>query len=327
MVVPVGQEPEFGGGRPGRGRRGAPGYREPWLQRWLFSRRVLIVPAVLLAMVLVWWLAAGRYVTVPRVTGMTVSTARADLSGAGLQLVSGQARHSNTVAAGHIISTDPASGAQIGRGGKVTVIASLGPVLVTMPSVTGQPLTQAEQAIRQAGLKAAAPSYQTSASVPAGLVIATNPPAYQNWPAYKPVQLVVSKGQPLPNFVGQQIGDVEAQAAAGGYTINGVADTTSPEPAGTVTSQQPAAGTPISPNEVVQVAVSTGQGSQAGQTPGEAGVPDVTGMSQDQATSTLQAAGFTVQVHQGLFGNKVTSYSPTGQAPQGSTITINIGYL
>jgi eukaryotic-like serine/threonine-protein kinase len=314
MVVPVGQGPDFGGdGYPGRAHRAARGYAEPWLQRWLFSRRVLIVPAVVLAAVLVWWLAAGRYVTVPQVTGMTVSTARADLAGAGLQLVSGHARHSNTVAAGHIIVTDPASGAQIGRGGKVTVITSLGPVLVAMPSVTGEPLAQAQQAIRQAGLKAAAPTYQPSASVPANLVIATNPPAYQ--------------GQPLPNFVGQQIGDVEAQAAAGGYTINAVADTTSPEPAGTVTSQQPAAGTPISPNEVVQVAVSTGQGSQTGQTPGEVGVPDVTGMSQDQATSTLQAAGFTVQVHQGLFGSKVTSYSPTGQAPQGSTITINIGYL
>jgi len=328
MVVPVDHGPDFGGdGYPGRAHRAARGYAEPWLQRWLFSRRVLVVPAVLLATVLVWWLAAGRYVTVPRVTGMSVSTARADLSGAGLQLVSGRALHSNTVAEGHIISTDPASGAQIGRGGKVTVITSLGPVLVTMPSVTGEPLAQAQQAIRQVGLKAAAPKYQPSASVPAGLVIATDPPAYQNWPAYKPVQLVVSQGQPLPNFVGQQIGDVEAQAAAGGYTINGVADTTSPEPAGTVTSQEPAAGTPISPNEVVQVAVSTGQGGQAGQTPGDVGVPDVTGMSQDQATSTLQAAGFTVQVHQGLFGDKVTSYSPTGQAPQGSTVTINIGYL
>ncbi len=328
MVVPVGQGPDFGGGGyPGRAHRSARDFNEPWLQRWLFSRRVLIVPAVLLAGVLVWWLAAGRYVTVPRVTGMTVSTARADLADAGLQLVSGQARNSNTVAAGHIISTSPAAGAQIGRGGRVTVISSRGPVMVTMPSVTGQPLPQAMQTLRAHGLKASKAKYQTSTSVPTNVVIATSPVAYQSWPQDKPVQLVVSSGQPLPNFIGQQIGDVEAQAAAGGYTINAVADSTSPEQAGTVTSQQPAAGTPVSPNEVVQVAVSTGQGGQAGQTPGQVAVPDVTGMSQDQATATLQQAGFTVQVNQGLFGNKVTSYSPTGQAPQGSTITINIGYL
>jgi eukaryotic-like serine/threonine-protein kinase len=327
MVVPVGQEPDFGGGHAGSGHRSARGYSEPWLQRWLFSRRVLVVPAVLLAGVLVWWLAAGRYVTVPPVTGLSVSAARAQLSGAGFQVVSGHGRNSNTVAAGQVIATDPAAGSEIGRGGRVTVISSLGPVMVTMPPVTGESLTEAQQTLRAHGLKAGQPTYQTSASVPANVVIATNPVAYQSWPQYKPVQLVVSSGQPLPDFVSEQLGDAEAQAAAGGYTINPVADSASPLPAGTITSQQPAVGTPISPNEVVQVTVSTGQGGQGGQPNGDVAVPDVTGMTQDQATSFLQQAGFGVQVNHGLFGQKVTSYSPMGQAPQGSTITINIGYL
>jgi len=242
--------------------------------------------------------------------------------------VTGHGSYSNTVAVGLVISTNPAAGAEIGRGGRVTVIASLGPVMVTMPEVTGLPLTDAQQAIRQHGLKAAAPTYQPSQDVPAGSVIATNPAAYQKWPADKPVQLVVSQGQPLPNFVGEQLADVQAQAAAGGYTINAVADTTSPEPLGTVTSQQPAAGTAVNPNEVIQLTVSTGQGAgQNGPGNGDVAVPDVTGMTQDQATAALQQAGFGVQVNQGLFGKRVTSYSPTGQAPQGSTITINIGYL
>jgi hypothetical protein len=33
-----------------------------------------------------------------------------------------------------------------------------------------------------------------------------------------------------------------------------------------------------------------------------------------------------VTVSSSGFGNRVTSYSPTGSAPQGSTITINIGF-
>jgi eukaryotic-like serine/threonine-protein kinase len=263
---------------------------------------------------------------VPPVAGLSVSAARTELTSAGLQMASGHPRYSNTVAVGHVISTDPAARSQIGRGGRVTVIASLGPVVVTMPQVSGMGLHQAELAVKAVGLKLAPPTSQPSATVPAGEVIATNPSAYQKWPVNKPVQLVVSSGQPLPNFVGQQIGDVQAQAAAEGFTINPVADTTSPTPAGTVTSQQPAPNTPITPNEVVQVTVSTGQGGQTGQG-AEVAVPDVTGMTQDQATATLAQAGFGVQVNQGLFGSKVTSYSPTGQAPQGSTITINIGYL
>jgi serine/threonine-protein kinase len=330
MVVPVGDEPDYGGyggGYRGHGHRSAGGYQEPWLQRWLFSRRVLVVPAVVLVGVLVWWLAAGRYATVPSVTGLSVSAARAELTSAGFGVANGHARNSNTVAAGKVISTSPAAGSDVSRGGRVIVIPSLGPVMVTMPEVTGQPLAQAQQAVRAAGLKAAAPTYQANSSVPAGVVIATNPGAFQRWPAYKPVQLVVSAGQPLPNFVGQQLGDVQAQAAAGGYTINPVGDTTSPQPAGTVTSQQPAQGTPITPNEVVTVDVSTGQGGGGGQSNGFVPVPNVTGMTQDQATSALQQAGFGVQVNQGIFGRRVTSYSPTGQAPQGTTITINIGYL
>jgi len=326
MVVPVGQGPDFdGGGYPDRAHQAARGYREPWLQRWLFSRRVLIVPAVVLVGVLAWWLAAGRYVTVPPVAGQSVSTARADLSNAGLHFVNGHARNSNTVAAGHVISTNPAAGSHVGRGGRVTVISSLGPVMVTMPPVTGQPLPQARQALRARGLKVIT-KYHTSDTIPANEVISTNPVAYQKWPVNKPVQVVVSQGPPLPNLVNQQIGDVQAWAAAAGLGINQVQDNTSTASPGTVTGQQPAAGTPITPNEVITVNVSTGQGS--GQvSPGNVAVPDVTGMTQDQATAALAQAGFGVQVNQGLFGDKVTSYSPTDQAPQGSTITINIGYL
>jgi len=328
MVVPVGQEPDFGGGHSGRhGRGSGRGYQEPWLQRWLFSRRVLIVPAIVLVGVLVWWLAFGRYAAVPQVTNMSVSAARAELSSAGFHVVTGHARNSDSVPAGRVISTSPAAGSDIGRGGQVTVIPSLGPVMVTMPQVTGLPVNQAQQAIRSAGLKAAPPSYQTSAGVPANVVISTNPVAYQKWPAHKPVQLVVSSGQPLPNFVGQQIGDVQAEAAAGGLTINPVDDNSSSLPAGTVSNQSPAPGTPITNPEVVTVYVSTGQGGQTGQPNGEVAVPDVLGMTQDQATAALQQAGFGVQVNQGAFGHRVTSYSPTGQAPQGATITINIGAL
>jgi len=324
MVVPVDAEPDFGGGFRGGPGRGGRGYTEPWLQRWLFSRRILIVPAAVLVALLAWWLVAGQYTTVPSVAGMTVSTARGDLQNSGFQVATEAGRNSNTVQAGQVISTYPAAGARIDHGGKIFLIPSLGPVEVTMPSVTGEPVSQAEQAVRAAGLTPEQPSYQTSDSIPAGLVISTNPAAYQQWPKDKPVNLVVSQGQPLPNFVGQQIGDAQGEAAAYGLNINPVPDNSSTEPAGTVTNQSPAPGTPLTANEVVTLYVSQG-GQSGGQ--GAVAIPDVTGMDVSQAKSTLQSAGFNVQVNQGVFGHKVTSYSPTGQAPPGTTITINVGYL
>jgi len=323
MVVPVGEEPGYSDGGY-RGRPGRPVYRpyaEPRLQRWLFSRRILIVIAVLVAGGLAWWLAVGRYTTVPSVAGMTVSTARGDLANSGLHPVTGRAANSDTVPAGQVISTDPAAGSRIGHGGTVVLVPSLGPVLVTMPPVTGLSLDQAENAVTAAGLKYSQPTSQTSTSIPAGVVISTNPVAYTHWPEDKPVQLVVSSGQPLPNFVGQQIGVAQAEAAAGGYSINAVPDNTSTQPSGTVTGQSPAPGSQITSGEVVTLQVSSG--SQAGQV----AIPDVTGMTESDAQTALQAAGFNVQVDQGIFGQRVTSYSPTGEAAPGTTITIMVGYF
>ena len=121
------------GGRSAHGRR----YRDPWLQRWLFSRRILIVIAIVLVALLGWWLAAGQYFSMPSVVRLSVRAAKADLSNAGLVAVSAKGRHSN-IPAGEIIATNPSAGSQVKHGDKVVLIPSLGPVLVTMPSVTGQ---------------------------------------------------------------------------------------------------------------------------------------------------------------------------------------------
>ena len=51
-----------------------------------------------------------------------------------------------------------------------------------------------------AGLTPAQPTYQTSTSIPAGLVLSTDPVAGQQWPTNKPVTVVVSSGQPLPDL-------------------------------------------------------------------------------------------------------------------------------
>jgi serine/threonine-protein kinase len=72
--------------------------------------------------------------------------------------------------------------------------------------------------------------------------------------------------------------------------------------------------------QTVVVNVSTG--------PAEVNVPDVIGMSVQQATQVLQAAGFQAQVQSfGLAGNRngrVWDYSPVGQAPRGSVILLDV---
>ncbi len=323
MIVPAGGMgtgyADDGAGYAARPRRSG-AYREPFLQRWLFSRRILIVLAVIVIGAATWWLVAGQYFSLPRVTDMTVSTARADLVNAGLTARVGRSEHSNTVPAGDVITSVPASGSGVKHGQVITLITSLGPVLATVPNVTGQSLASAEQALKRAGLMPASPTGETSSTVPAGIVIATAPVAGTNWPKYKPVGIVVSSGPPLPSFVGLPLTQAEGEAGSVGVTLDPVTASTSNLPAGTVVRQSPAPSTAITPGEVVVVWISPG--------PPEVPVPDVQGLPEPQAAAELKAAGFQVSVSDpldGIAGSTVSSYSPTGEAPKGSTITINIG--
>jgi beta-lactam-binding protein with PASTA domain/tRNA A-37 threonylcarbamoyl transferase component Bud32 len=315
MIVPAGGPGDHGPYPPPRQSRG---YREPFLQRWLFSRRIIAVLAVVVIAAAAWWLTSGQYFKVPGVVKLPVASAAGELKAAGLLVTVGKPRNSDSVAKGDVLATYPGAGARVKHGAKVTIIPSRGPVLVSVPNVTGQQLQAAEQSLRTAGLTPGTTSSRASAGVQAGVVVTTIPAPFTQWPKDKPVQIVVSAGPPLPDFTGQQLSQAQATAAIGGYNIDPEPVAKSSEPANTVLRQQPQAGTPISAGEVVIVWISPG--------PPEVPVPNVTGENEHQAIQQLVQAGFTVSVQGGTFGQRVTSYSPTGQAPKGSQITIVVGF-
>jgi beta-lactam-binding protein with PASTA domain/predicted Ser/Thr protein kinase len=309
----------YPGRRPGRSRRGG----EPLLQRWLFSRRLvyltLALAAVLIVGLITWWVTDGQYVTVPAVRAMAASTARAELENLGFAVKVAPAKHDRVIAKGDVIATDPTTGTSAKRGAVVTMIVSSGPIMISVPQVTGLNQAAAEAALRKAGLTPGAVTQTASDTIGAGIVVSTDPVAGTSWPQTKPVGITVSAGPPLPDFVGQQFQDAQGQAQSGGYQLQQVPDANSSQPQGTITSQSPAPGTPITSGEVVTVHVSNG--------PPEAPVPDVTGDNVHQATRILEQAGFKVQVSSGIFSsNTVSGESPSGQAPQGSTITLTLGF-
>ena len=306
----------------GRRGHGHGGFRahEPGLQRWLFSRRLIYVvaglAAVVLIGVLVWYQTAGKYTTVPRVATLTAATAQQALHNAGFSTTMGTPRFSDTVAKGSIIGTSPAIGSRVSKGAVVTLILSKGAHEATVPQVTGNSLADAQSALRQAGLIPGKVVNQASTTIQAGIVISTTPASGADWPVNKPVTLVVSGGQPVPQFAGQQKGVAEQWAAANGVSLNEVTVKSS-QPAGTVVQQSVPAGSSFSPHQVITIEISNG--------PPMAGVPNVEGQPVSQAEQTLSQAGFQVKVVQVGPFNKVFSYSPSGQAPQGSTITLYVG--
>ena len=312
--------PGSGGLRPPRSWRSGARAHEPGLQRWLFSRRLIYVvaglAAVVLIGVLVWYQAAGKYTTVPRVARLTAATAQQALHNAGFSTTMGTPQFSDSVAKGSIIGTSPAIGSRVSKGATVTLIVSKGAHEATVPQVTGNSLADAQSALRQAGLIPGKVVNQASTTIQAGIVISTTPAAGLAWPVNKPVTLVVSSGQPVPNFVGQQKAVAEQWAAANSVSLNEVTVKSS-QPAGTVVQQSVPAGGSFTPHQVITIEISNG--------PPMVGVPNVDGQPVSQAEQTLSQAGFQVKVVQVGPFNKVFSYSPTGQAPQGSTITLYVG--
>ena len=310
-----GDPPRSGRYRGGRYR----GAREPFLGRWLFSPRLLVVAVIIGLGVGLglggWWLTSGRYVQVPSVSGTSVAEATTVLTADGFTVRQGGRVHSNSVAKGMVAGTSPSG--RVSKGSTITLLVSSGPFTSVVPDVKGKSQDAAVAALRAVHL--AATPQKVGADVPVGTVVGTNPPAGTTWPQTKPVTVMVSAGPALPDFSGQNVEVAQQWANQHHANLQQQPDNNSQQPQGTVTGQQPAAGSLFQPGETVIVRVSTG--------PQVIPVPYVIGDSVEQATQMLQAAGFQVQVNKYGPFDKVFDFSPTTTAPRGSTITLDVGFL
>ncbi|HYB89363.1 MAG TPA: PASTA domain-containing protein [Streptosporangiaceae bacterium] len=297
------------------------GPREPRLQRLLFSGRLGYVAAglavVLVVGVAAWWLAAGRYTSVPRVTGMTVTAAQAKLRGAGFTVTTAAAQLDNSFAKGQVIRSVPAVGQRVSQGGHITLVPSAGPHRLPVPQVTGLSLPAAQAALRHAGLTPGPVRKEASATIAAGIVVSTTPAAGNTWPQPQPVALVVSAGPPVPDFIGQPKQAAEGWASANGVSLDEVTAPKSDAPADTVIKQSPSPGSAFTKGQVVIVTISPG--------PPQVAIPNVDGMKVEQATHVLEQLGFSVTVNQVGPVDNVFNYSPNTQAPKGATITLWVG--
>jgi len=292
--------------------------REPFLGRWLFSPRLIIV-VVVVALGLGlglggWWLTSGRFTHVPSVAGDSVTQATAILTADGFRIRKNGRVHSNTVANGLVAGTSPAG--RVSKGTTITLLVSSGPFTSVVPTVKGDTQAAAQAALQRVHLVSTI--QKVGANAPVGTVIGTNPPAGTSWPQTKTVTILVAASPPLPNFVGMSVDAAQQWADQHSVHLQQQPDANSQQPAGTVTGQEPAAGSTFQAGQTVVVQVSSG--------PQLVAVPDPIGMTVEQATQVLQAAGFQVSVRRfGLF-DRVFDFSPVSEAPRGSVITLDVGF-
>ena len=122
--------------------------------------------------------------TVPSIpTTYTYAQAQAALQAVGLTPTQTTST-SPTVAAGNVISTSPASGAQAPYGSQVTVTVSTGPPTTTVPNVQGDTVAQASAALTAAQLSPSGVSGN-----PTGTVTGTQPSIGSTVPTGSSIQL------------------------------------------------------------------------------------------------------------------------------------------
>src|SRR5208337_949879 len=216
------------------------GGREPFLGRWLFSPRLLIVVLIIALGVGLgiggWWLTSGRFVQVPSVSGDSVSMATTVLTADGFTVKRSRV-HSNAVASGSVTGTSPAG--RVPNGSTITILVSSGPFTSVVPKVQNDKLTDAQAALQRVHLTST--TQQVGSDAPVGTVVGTNPPAGTTWPQTKTVTILISGGLQLPNFGGENVQTAQQWANQHGVNLQQQSDNNSQQPQGTITGQEPAA--------------------------------------------------------------------------------------
>ncbi|MDQ3154362.1 MAG: protein kinase, partial [Actinomycetota bacterium] len=233
-----------------------------------------------------WWLGAGRWTPVPSVVGLDRAAAEAMLTEAdlGVELIED---HSDTVAPGLVVVTDPVAGDRAIRGSDIGVVLSLGsPIVPDLPAGTSP--EDAADIVTDADLRPVTDpaAAEFSDVVPGGAVIGLRPASGTVLTVGAPVTLVVSRG-PAPTTVPDVRGLPEADAtrvlADAGLDVDRVERRFDRDvPGGQTIGTDPEAGDDTIRGSEVTLVVST-----------SLVVPDVVGRPRDEALATLREAGFT----------------------------------
>ncbi|MBT2567625.1 Stk1 family PASTA domain-containing Ser/Thr kinase [Arthrobacter sp. ISL-85] len=196
-------------------------------------------------------------VAIPSVASMTETAALQELYNAGLRPKIARAAN-DTVPKGTAIGTDPAAGGSLDPGAEVILNVSDGPSSVKIPdSLPGKTEAAARDILRQVGL-AGAPSTTTanSATVPAGIVITSNPAPGQSVGIGTSVELIVSTGKVVvPELRGMSREEAEAALKERGLVPSVIETENSQVEPGKVTDQSDPVNAAVEQGKTITIVV------------------------------------------------------------------------
>ena len=311
------------------------------------ARGTFLLTFVLLLAVLAggvgWWFGSGpgSLIAVPNVAGRSYDEAAALLVDAGF--VPAQEEESSVeVEAGAAIRTDPASGARLDKGTTVTVVVSSGPASHEIAPVAGVASDDVRAALEAANLELT-DDEEYFGDLEDGKVINVRITPRGGGDAFGCAEgctvhetdtatIQISRG-PVPDVSDLSVAQATDSLTSKGLKVNPESIYQTHESIGkdrVIGIADRAESGPWRPGDTVQLIISQG--------PPLFDVPDVSGMTRDEATGALNDAGFKWAYTSGtglpdsvwdLFANentKVESYSPTDPQRKGATITLTMSF-
>lgn len=244
---------------------------------------VLVLLALVIGVALGgWWFATGRYGEIPTVVGMDKATAQATVEEAGFSSKLDE-RYDNQAEKNTVMGTDPAKGHRALRGSEVAVLLSLGKPTIPDPG-TNSSLQYYEKKLTDRTLKLKKGEEVYSDDIAKGHVAEVQPAAGTEVNTDSTVVVHMSKGKrpvKVPGVKGQEHDRAKQTLESAGLTVAEETEEFDKDiPAGQAIRTDPKEGSEVESGSEVTLVLSNA-----------IEVPDVTGLSMDDARKALREAG------------------------------------
>lgn len=194
------------------------------------------------------------------------------------------------------------------------------PKKVEVPDVVGMTQVEAQRVIEKSGLTMKVERWEASLEYEKNIVIRTNPSSGLKIPVNGEVRLTVSSGLIFvaDNYVGKRIEDVKPMLESKNILVSVQYEFSQTVPKGEIMRQTPAPGFEFQPDAQNRITFTVSEGVQII-------VPNVIGMSIDEASRVISEAGLTPKLNEltlptdenvakNTERNRVTAQSPTANS-------------
>mgnify|MGYP002064471088 CR=1 FL=1 len=214
----------------------------------------------------------------------------------------GPGQRNPRVPEGIVVRQDPAAGQPMQRR-RVTVYPSAG---YPLPNYVGQPVERARNESRRLEFSLEESS-EDNVDFERGVIFDQEPEAGTPLPLRGPVTVRVSRGWPVPEFIGRTETEAGRIAEETRIRLDATARENPRVPAGIIFDQRPPAGDLLPRDRIVSVAFSTGYP-----------LPDLVGMHQDEARRVAAELNFELAVRRSPLVDRIVDHVDT-QAPEAGT--------